>query len=309
MSAPRELPAVLFIDDDERILRSLQVLFRPHYRVMTTTDPEEALALVRQEPIKVVVSDQRMPQMMGAELLRQVREIAPDTVRILLTGYSDSDAAVAALNDGGIWRYLAKPWTVESIQRTLRDAVAVAESLGALPEMPEVPESHSREVLVIDDDPDTIATVRSAAPPGTVIHAAANLTTAVQILGTRPIAVVVTEVMVNGDDMTHLLRTLKMQQPHVLSIVLTGVRDTSRLIRLINQAQVYRYLPKPARTGILAKGLETALARRGALARTAMAAPADSRVEDADTETGRTLSRRIGDYLVRLRSRAAVPAA
>ena len=78
--------------------------------MLTESDPLRALERLAKEPVHIVVSDQRMPQMSGAELLTQVREMAPDCLRILLTGYSDLDAAVEALNSGGIFRYLTKPW-------------------------------------------------------------------------------------------------------------------------------------------------------------------------------------------------------
>ena len=106
MSAPVR---ILFVDDEERILRSLALQFRRHYEVLTESDPLRALQRLREEDIHVLVSDQRMPQMSGAQLLAEAREIAPNTLRILLTGYSDLDAAVEALNNGGIFRYLPKP--------------------------------------------------------------------------------------------------------------------------------------------------------------------------------------------------------
>lgn len=74
----------------------------------------------------MLVSDQRMPQMSGAELLAQARERYPETLRILLTGYSDLDAAVDALNDGGIFRYLTKPWNPQEMAFTLRQAAEIA---------------------------------------------------------------------------------------------------------------------------------------------------------------------------------------
>ena len=74
----------------------------------------------------MLVSDQRMPQMSGAQLLAEAREIAPNTLRILLTGYSDLDAAVEALNNGGIFRYLTKPWDQQEMAFTLRQAAELA---------------------------------------------------------------------------------------------------------------------------------------------------------------------------------------
>lgn len=126
---------ILFVDDEERILRSLAMQFRRHYEVLTESDPRRALERLKTERIQVLVSDQRMPQMSGAELLAQARERYPETLRILLTGYSDLDAAVDALNDGGIFRYLTKPWNPQEMAFTLRQAAEIASRQG-LPARP-----------------------------------------------------------------------------------------------------------------------------------------------------------------------------
>lgn len=311
MNDPRQA-TVLFVDDEERILRTLNILFRPLCRVLVTTDPQEALRLVSEQRIDVVVSDQRMPQMLGAELLAGVRERSPDTVRILLTGYSDLDAAIDAVNDGGIWRYLSKPWTVDGIQKTVREAVAVAlAQRTAQLDAPAAPESRpdaTCEILVIDSEPHSAAAVRGIVGSARPVHEATNLTQAVELLGKRPIGVVVTESVVNGDDMTHLLHTLKQNYPDVVGIVVTAMRDTPRLIRLINQAQVFRYLPKPLRPGMLARSLEASIARHQETRRSVAAVPAALRVEEAASEAERTLSQRIASYLARLRARHAATA-
>ncbi len=119
MTAPTR---ILFVDDEERILRSLAMQFRRQYDVLTESDPRRALERLKSESVQIIVSDQRMPQMSGAEFLAQASEIAPHTLRILLTGYSDLDAAVDALNSGGIFRYLTKPWDQQEMTNTLRQA-------------------------------------------------------------------------------------------------------------------------------------------------------------------------------------------
>lgn len=307
--APR--PTVLFVDDEERILRSLSVLFRPRCDVLATTDPQEALRLLERHTVHVLVSDQRMPAMLGAELLGHAREISPHTVRILLTGYSDLEAAVEAVNAGEIWRYVNKPWTVESIQNTVRDAAAVASAQRAMA-AGAPPTGHveaDAEILVIDTDPATALQVREQLSGNRRVHVVSNLTQAVEALSRHPVGVLVTEIMVGGDDMTHLLRTLKQRYPHVISIVATSMHDTPRLVRLINQTQVFRYLPKPLRPGMLARALESALARHDELRASVNLLPASLLVEEAASEVERTLSRRIGDYLSRLRARATVAGA
>ncbi len=100
---------ILFIDDEERILSALKSQFRERYHVFTTTDGNKALEFLRKYQMHGIVSDQRMPTMVGVELLRQAKEMQPNSVRILLTGYSDLAAIVGSINDGEVYRFISKP--------------------------------------------------------------------------------------------------------------------------------------------------------------------------------------------------------
>ncbi len=115
---------LLFIDDESNILSALRRLFRPQgYNILTAENGAEALALLEKEPVDLVISDMRMPQMSGAEVLEQVRSRWPDVVRILLTGYADLSSTVAAINRGEIFRYISKPWDDNDIVLVVRDAL------------------------------------------------------------------------------------------------------------------------------------------------------------------------------------------
>ncbi len=104
-------PTVLCVDDEPNILASLRRSLRtPDLRVLTAGSGTEGLAILRETPIDVVISDMRMPGMDGAQFLEQVQDLWPETIRILLTGHADMDAAIAAVNRGRIHRYLNKPW-------------------------------------------------------------------------------------------------------------------------------------------------------------------------------------------------------
>lgn len=124
-ASPAGNPAtLLFIDDEANILAALKRLFRPlGYNILTAESGAEALALLEQETVDLVVCDMRMPAMTGAEVLEQARLKWPDVVRILLTGYSDLESTVAAINRGEIYRYIAKPWNDNDIALTVRDAL------------------------------------------------------------------------------------------------------------------------------------------------------------------------------------------
>ncbi|MFZ2223463.1 MAG: HD domain-containing phosphohydrolase [Candidatus Deferrimicrobium sp.] len=116
--------AVLLVDDEANILNALARLFLDRdVRVLRAENGEEALGIVRREPVAVVVSDNLMPGMRGVELLSQVRNLSPDTVRVLLTGYADLPTAIEAINRGEVFRFHVKPWVDEEIVRTVEEGV------------------------------------------------------------------------------------------------------------------------------------------------------------------------------------------
>ncbi|MFT5207920.1 MAG: signal transduction histidine kinase [Candidatus Omnitrophota bacterium] len=115
---------ILILDDEENILRSLTRLFIDEpFDVQTTTDAEQALAMIAKHDFKVVLSDQRMPNASGVEFLSKVKEISPNTIRILFTGYVDIQAAEDAVNKGEVYRFISKPWNDEDLKSIIRDAV------------------------------------------------------------------------------------------------------------------------------------------------------------------------------------------
>lgn len=257
MSAPVR---ILFVDDEERILRSLALQFRRHYEVLTESDPLRALQRLREEHIHVLVSDQRMPQMSGAQLLAEAREIAPNTLRILLTGYSDLDAAVEALNNGGIFRYLTKPWDQQEMAFTLRQAAELAvRQAQPLQAVASEKLSAPLTLLSLDDEPDTLSVVGEfCVAGGHRLLRARNLAEAMLQLNNEGVDILVSDLKLAGEDTAPLLKTLAQAHPRLLSLVVTPFQDTQALLRLVNEAQIFRYLPKPIRRGLFEKGLKAA---------------------------------------------------
>lgn len=118
--------SILLVDDEENILRAIQRLLMDEegIEITTATSGEEGLSIVPTlANLGVIVSDQRMPGMGGAEFLEKAREINADASRIILTGYADVTAAVDAINKGGAWRYLAKPWNDEELVRVIKEGL------------------------------------------------------------------------------------------------------------------------------------------------------------------------------------------
>ena len=115
---------VVVLDDEENIRESVKRLFfRESFAVTSTGDSQEAIGIIEKHPIKVILSDQRMPQITGVEFLKQVREKFPDVVRILITGHADIQAAEDAINYGGVYRFINKPWNSEELKATVKQAI------------------------------------------------------------------------------------------------------------------------------------------------------------------------------------------
>jgi signal transduction histidine kinase len=121
MSAP--LPAIMVVDDEPDILRSVHDLLRRTYRVLTFERPQAALEALQEQDVPVVMSDQRMPEMSGVEFLSHVKRLRPETTRLLCTGYTDIHAMVGAINEGSVFRYITKPWDEDFLHTVLAQAV------------------------------------------------------------------------------------------------------------------------------------------------------------------------------------------
>lgn len=259
-------PTLLFVDDEERILRSLRLLFAANYRVLTTTDGNEALEILRREKVHALISDQRMPIMAGVDLLRQAREIAPNTMRLLLTGYSDIDAIIGSINDGEVFRYINKPWNVDDIRSIVAEAAEIAQRIdlsAATPAAEDAGEPVS--ILLIDDSRETAAELgalmQESLPAHIGLEWVSSVSEALSVLEQKNVAVVVSEVRVGGEDVTPFLKTLKRFRPHIVTVVLTSFRDAGELVGLINQGQVHRVLPKPLRKTMTLRSLQSGIER------------------------------------------------
>ena len=122
MSRPKQYH-ILYVDDEAENLLVFKSTFRLEYRIFTATSAAEALRMLEWETIHVVITDQKMPGMDGVAFLREVARRYPDVVRLILTGYSDLETVVLAVNECGIYRYLTKPWQEEDLKVTLEKAL------------------------------------------------------------------------------------------------------------------------------------------------------------------------------------------
>jgi CheY-like chemotaxis protein len=120
---------LLLVDDEPNILAALKRLLRGDgYQISTAGDGPQGLAVLASQQIDVIVSDQRMPGMLGADFLRKAREIAPESIRIMLSGYTELQSVTDAVNEGAIYKFLSKPWDDEQLRAHIADAFSVKQN-------------------------------------------------------------------------------------------------------------------------------------------------------------------------------------
>lgn len=280
---------ILFVDDEERILNNMRALFRMHYEVMIATDGYHALELLRREQFHLIVSDQRMPNMQGVELLRQAKEISPHTVRILLTGFADLAAIVGSVNEGEVYRYINKPWDNDELQEVISGAVRVGLDLARLPPpnsvaLNPVPASSLAEeskprdtlrlptpaaavssaaegmkVLFVDHDAQLLGTFEQCPQIGCRPLNARTPAEALELMQQHEVAVIVASIDGQDRDNIEFLQLLKKEHPHVVSLAVASTGDGDTIIGLLNSARVYRVIFRPIRLSVLRHYLESAL--------------------------------------------------
>lgn len=123
MTDKQEKTKIIYVDDEENNLFSFKATFRLKYNVLTAISAADAIKLLDEHPdIAVIITDQRMPNMTGVEFLQSIIEKHPLPIRILLTGYTDINALIEAVNLGKIHHYLSKPWSEEELEKTIQHA-------------------------------------------------------------------------------------------------------------------------------------------------------------------------------------------
>lgn len=244
---------VLFVDDEPRVLTTMRMLFRSRYEVFFAESGQAALDLLKTQAVDVIVSDQRMPGMTGIEMLRAARDLNPNAMRILLTGYSDLNAIIGSINEGEIFRFVNKPWMNDDLSTTVARAVAAAKaSLAASAAAPVAetpagvqPVAGAAGVLVMDDDPRVPPQIQTILGPTFKVYGATSMAEAVEQLEKNSIGVVISDTRVQDNPVVSLISTLKQHHPELVSVILTDRADAGSAIELINQGQIYRFITKP----------------------------------------------------------------
>ena len=240
---------VLFVDDEPRVLTTMRMLFRNQHELFFADSGQAALELLKTQPVDVIVSDQRMPGMTGIEMLRAARDLNPNAMRILLTGYSDLNAIVGSINEGEIFRFVNKPWNNEELTATVARAVSAARATAAAASNSGEPLPVSSAglpgILVLDSDTKVPAQIQAIVGDEYKVFGATTMDSAVNLLEQEKIGVVISDTRIEDNPIINLISTLKQHRPELVSVILTDHADAGTAIGLINQGQVYRYVVKP----------------------------------------------------------------
>lgn len=285
---------LLFVDDEERILRTLDMAFRHRYRVLTATGGNAALSLLERENVNVIISDQKMPRMTGVEFLREARQRRPDAVRILLTGYSELSDVVGSINEGEIFRYIQKPWQLQDFRDAIASAVNISQQTANIILPQTLPDKSA--IIVLHRNP-ALAGFITEKRPDMQTFAATDLEQALILLSQYPTAMLLTDLHLPEGDISDALALLKHHRPELVMVVLTRFSDTGELTRLINRVQIYRVLPIPLSRNMLLSNLDSAVRHQAALCHSPTLRKRYRTEKGDPLSTGKGLLSRVKQYL------------
>ncbi len=204
-------PIVLVVDDEVRSLEALRRTLDEDFIVLTATSADEAAALMSREHVHLLLCDQRMPGVSGVEFLKQVRVQWPDTVRIIISGFTEAEDIIAGINEAGIWQYILKPWHPEQLLLTLRGAA----------ELWRLQQANQRLSLELRASPDALKKRVSA------MQERARAQSAFERL-----------LRAEGSPLNEVCRLAQRVAPHEMSILITGESGTGKelLARAVHYA-------------------------------------------------------------------------
>ena len=116
---------ILYVDDEENNLQAFKATFRRDYKIFIAISASEGREILKNEEVDIIVTDQRMPQESGVEFLESIIPIHPNPIRILLTGYTDIQAVIDAINKGQVYHYLTKPWEEDYLRTVIKNAFEI----------------------------------------------------------------------------------------------------------------------------------------------------------------------------------------
>ncbi|MEA2104702.1 MAG: response regulator [Candidatus Cloacimonadota bacterium] len=241
---------ILFVDDDSAIRAAYRHRLQKNFHIEFAVDGEDGLRLMKRKgPFAVIVTDMRMPKMNGIELLTEVRELFPDTVRMMLTGYADLQTALKSVNEGNIYQFLTKPCNIERLSRSLENGIGLYRHITAEKELIEKtlqgsvemltemlsllkPEVHSRASRIRDYVRDIVKTMKLEK------QWQYELSALLSQIGCLTIPTGLLEKVYAGDDLTQDEKNMYKQHPiiaHNLLRYIPRLESVAEIIKLQNK--------------------------------------------------------------------------
>ncbi|HEX6704057.1 MAG TPA: response regulator [Albitalea sp.] len=289
-------PSLLFVDDERASLTALRVVFGVNHDLIVTTDAHEAIALMKARTFHVIVCDQRMSAMGEVDVLRHARELSPHSIRLLLSGDAKTDSILLAINEVEVHRFLQKPWDTAKLKQVVDEAIDLARNFFDAAEPGQAPRSTAEvlpfpragrspeplpaldielddkeTLLLIDPGESMVTPMRVELEDKVRMEHAASRCDALRILRDKPVGVVVFSFDVRSQEDGVFVRMLKREHPSVLVVAVCDSIDTVRLIELIDEMKIFRYVRRPVNMKILSHYVMSAVRRRDETRRTACA--------------------------------------
>lgn len=258
---------ILFVDDEDRIVRLLRRIFRREYEVFTASSGAEALEILAEQHINVLVSDQRMPTMTGIALLSEARKLSPGTVRVLLTGYADLVAIIGAVNEGEVFRFLNKPWNQDEIKAVVAEAAelslseknAASENAVDEPAAAGQPLAKAAALLKLDGIASDRYEAMEMFTDDDNVMGASTVNEAMKIIEHHRVGVVVASITAAGENIVAMLAEVMRSMPSVTFVMLAGTANGDMVVKLINDARIYRFAMRPISPNVFRLAVSAAM--------------------------------------------------
>ncbi len=263
---------LLVVDDEPDVCDSVHDLLRKQYKVLKAPSAAEGYKLMEAEEVHIIMTDQRMPQVTGVELLKRIRAGHPKAVRLLFTGYADLDSIITAINQGHIFQFLKKPWQPEELEAAVREAAQeydrlvehsvsmqrfheeikqLWERVAALEsEKSHLQRSHMKPpskhtLLVVDDEPDVCDSVHDLLRREFKVLKAKSAAEGYKVMETEEVHIIMTDQRMPQVTGVELLKRIRAGHPQAVRMLFTGFADLEAIIAAINQGHIFQFLKKP----------------------------------------------------------------
>ena len=256
---------LLIVSANPRVQRSLGVLWREH-DVLACADAAAAVSLATAHDVDAVLCDQRVPPVLGIELLCELRQAQPRALRMLLTDQPDARLLLDAVNEAEVFRVVAQPWDATMVREAAQAAASAARQAppfggNALPENEAEQIRRQTAVVVVDNDSAAQQRLRDLLQAHYKVHFANALDRALQFMEQHETGVLVCSTAAGRGELLAALKVLKQAHPHIATVVMDPLSDLDRAVELINDAQVFRLLRHPFNAALCRPYIDAALAR------------------------------------------------